>query len=174
VAGSAGADLAAGSGRNDSAADASASDAGTPGLSRGRFVPRERTGGFPSPPIVGRAEAPPSASTDVPPGVACGDCVIAVFIAATAAAMQTREGLSGDLSGAVDERLPLGAVIGVVVGVCSWKTAAATSAVTRVAIAGVPLLSVAYIEDRVHGTADCWTGMLVAHSTGGSRMDDGR
>jgi len=154
VAGSAGADLAAGSRHTDLAAGSSASEAGTPGLARGRFVPRERTGGSPSPPDNGRAEAPPSGPTDVPPGAACGDCVIAVFIAATAAAMPTREGLGGDLAGAVDERLPPVAVVGVVVGVCSWGTAAATFAVTRVAVAGVPLRSVAFIEALVDGAAD--------------------
>jgi len=59
-----------------------------------------------------------------------------------------------DLAGAVDERLPPVAVVGVVVGVCSWGTAAATLAVTRVAFAGVPLRSVAFIEARVAGAAD--------------------
>jgi len=59
-----------------------------------------------------------------------------------------------DPAGAVDERLPPVAVIGVVAGVCSWGTAAATLAVTRVAVAGVPLRSVAFIEAWVARAVD--------------------
>jgi len=67
---------------------------------------------------------------------------------------RSRKDLGGDLSGAMDERLSPVAVLGVVVGVCSWGTAAATLAVTRVAVAGPPLLIGAIIEARVYGAGD--------------------
>lgn len=149
----AGADSAVRSRRNDLAAGSSASEVGTPGLARGRFDPRGRVGGSPFPAAVRGAEAAPSAPTDVPPVAACGDNVIAVFMAATAAAMPTREGLGGDLVVAMGVRLPPAAGGGVVVGVCSCGTTAETLADTRVAVAGVPFRIVAFVEALVDRTA---------------------
>ena len=98
----------------------------------------------------------------MPPVAACGDNVIAVFMAATAAAIPTRGGLGGQRAVAVGVRLPPAAGVGVVVRVCSWGTTAATLAVTRVAVAGVPFRSVAFVEARVDRVAGSVAGLDAA------------
>jgi len=153
VAGTCGADLAADALRKDLRAGSSALAAVSPALARGRFEARRRAGSSPPRPAVGLADALPSSPADVPPVASCGDGVIAVFMAATAAAMPESEGLGGDADVVVGARLPRAVGVGVVAVFSSWGAAADALVVPRVASAGVPFRRVTFIAARVVRTA---------------------